>query len=282
MEGESMQSVFEQAPDEHTNRNEPAKLSCLNVWILMPGEGKKKQRQQWENPEGAESHYLLFHTHDLILSASPLRNCFIITTIANYRRSSMIRRALTVTTALIIAITGAAAAGIQQESANVPSVLNFTMNSLTGKPVNLSKYQGKVLLMVNVASFCGYTPQYAGLEELNKKYASQGLNVLGFPANEFGSQEPGSDAEIAEFCDKTYGVKFDMFSKIVVKGLGQHPLYKYLTSAATDPKFAGDVKWNFEKFLIGRDGKIVARFLSDKEPLSREVVSAIEAELAKK
>jgi glutathione peroxidase len=202
--------------------------------------------------------------------------------IPNYRRFSMIRRALTVTTALILAFTGAAAAGIQQGSTNVPSVLSFTMNSLTGKPVNLSKYQGKVLLMVNVASFCGYTPQYAGLEALNKKYASQGLNVLGFPANEFGSQEPGSDAEIGEFCDKTYGVKFDMFSKIVVKGPGQHPLYKYLTSAATDPKFAGDVKWNFEKFLIGRDGKIVARFLSDKEPLSREVVSAIEAELAKK
>lgn len=195
----------------------------------------------------------------------------------------MIRRSLIVMIALVLAITAVAVVRAQQQgSTKVPSVLNFTMNSLAGKPVNLSKYQGKVVLMVNVASFCGYTPQYTGLEELNKKYARLGLSVLGFPANEFGAQEPGSDTEIAEFCDKTYGVKFDLFSKIVVIGPGQHPLYKYLTSQATNPKSPGDVKWNFEKVLIGRDGQIVARFLSDKEPLSREVVSAIEAELNKK
>ena len=195
----------------------------------------------------------------------------------------MIRRSLIAVIALAAAATTVTVGSAQQRgSTKVPSVLDFTMNSLSGRPVNLSKYQGKVVLMVNVASFCGYTPQYAGLEALNKKYAAQGLSVVGFPANEFGSQEPGSDAEIAEFCDKTYGVKFDMFSKIVVKGAGQHPLYKYLTSPATNPKFAGDVKWNFEKFLIGRNGQIVARFLSDDEPLSREVISAIESELSKK
>jgi glutathione peroxidase len=194
------------------------------------------------------------------------------------------------TLAIILPALGAlAAAGLaamstampSQSSKQVPPVLNFKMKSLDGKDVNLSKYQGKVVLMVNVASQCGYTPQYAALETLHEKYADKGLAILGFPANEFGKQEPGSDKDIADFCKKNYGVKFDMFSKVVVKGEGQCPLYKHLTSSDTDPKFAGDIKWNFEKFLIGRDGQIVNRFSSKVKPDSDEMVKAIEAELAK-
>ena len=165
-------------------------------------------------------------------------------------------------------------------STKVPAALNFTMSSLDGKPVDLSKYQGNVVLMVNVASECGYTPQYAGLEQLHKKYSGKGLRILAFPANDFGSQEPGTNAQIAEFCQKNYGVEFDLFSKIVVKGAGQVPLYKFLTSKQTNPKFAGDVAWNFEKFLIGRNGEVIGRFLSEVEPLSGQMVSAVEKALA--
>ena len=166
-----------------------------------------------------------------------------------------------------------------QGSPKVPDSLNFTMNSLDGKPVNLAKYQGNVVLMVNVASECGYTYQYEGLQELHNKYSSRGLRILGFPSNDFGAQEPGSDSEIAQFCEKNYGVKFDMFSKIAVLGARKAPLYKYLTE--TNPKFQGNISWNFEKFLIGRDGQVIARFKSPIEPLSKEMTSAIEAALAK-
>lgn len=165
---------------------------------------------------------------------------------------------------------------------DVPAVLNFKMNRLDGKAADLSAYKGKVVLMVNVASQCGLTPQYEQLEGLHEKFSEKGLAVLGFPANEFGKQEPGSDTEISTFCKKNYGVKFDMFSKVVVKGEGQCPLYKYLTSKETDPKFAGDITWNFEKFLIGRNGEIVARFAPRVKPDAPEVVKAIEDELAKK
>ena len=164
----------------------------------------------------------------------------------------------------------------------VPPVLDFKMKRLDGKPGDLADYKGKVVLMVNVASKCGLTPQYEALEDLHEKYADKGLAVLGFPANEFGKQEPGTDAEIASFCQKDYGVKFDMFSKVVVKGDGQCPLYKFLTSKETDPKFAGPISWNFEKFLIGRNGEIVARFAPKVTPDSPEVTKAIEAELEKK
>ena len=133
--------------------------------------------------------------------------------------------------------------------------------------------------MVNVASECGYTPQYAGLEQLHKKYASKGLSILGFPSNNFGGQEPGSDPQIAEFCQKNYGVEFDMFSKITVVGKDQAPLYRYLT---THPKFPGQVEWNFEKFLIGRNGEVIGRFKSEVEPLSKQIVSTIETALAAK
>src|SRR6059036_4077460 len=183
---------------------------------------------------------------------------------------------------LITAIVLAILAGTQSKptgSTKVPAALNFTMNSIDGRPVDLSKYQGRVVLMVNVASQCGFTPQYEGLEELYKKYAANGLSILGFPSNDFGAQEPGSDAEIAQFCKQNYGVEFDMFSKIVVRGPGQAPLYKYLT---THPKFSGQVDWNFEKFLIARNGDVIARFKSEIEPASKQMVSAIENALAAK
>jgi glutathione peroxidase len=166
--------------------------------------------------------------------------------------------------------------------AKVAPVLKFKMKNLNGKDVNLSKYQGKVVLFVNVASKCGYTPQYKGLEALHEKYAKKGLAIVGVPSNDFGAQEPGSNAEIAKFCKKNYGVKFDMLGKVVVKGEGQCPLYQFLTSKKTNPKFAGPIKWNFQKFLVSRQGKVVARFDSAIEPGSKKLVKAIEAELAKK
>src|SRR5687767_3235383 len=129
----------------------------------------------------------------------------------------------------LLAIVLTLAMGTQTRStggAKVPEALNFTMNSIEGKPVGLAKYEGKVVLMVNVASQCGYTPQYAGLQDLHRKYAGRGLSILGFPSNDFGRQEPGTNAQIAEFCQKNYGVEFDMFSKIVVHGSGQAPLYR--------------------------------------------------------
>jgi glutathione peroxidase len=163
----------------------------------------------------------------------------------------------------------------------VPPVLKFKVTSLDGKPVDLSRYQGKVVMFVNVASKCGYTPQYAGLEKLHETYADRGLAILGFPANDFGQQEPGTDAEIAEFCRKNYGVDFDMFSKVAVTGESKAPLYAFLTSKESNPAFGGEVKWNFEKFLVGRDGTIVGRFSSKVEPTSPEVTKAIEAALAR-
>jgi glutathione peroxidase len=164
----------------------------------------------------------------------------------------------------------------------VPAVLNFTMKSIDGNPVELSKYQGKVVMLVNVASYCGYTKQYSALEGLHEKYAKDGLVIVGIPANEFGQQEPGSNADIKDFCTKKYNVKFDMLSKVVVKGDGQCDLYKYLTSKDTNPKFGGDIEWNFTKFLVGRNGEIVARYEPAEKPDSDKVVKVLEAELAKK
>lgn len=183
---------------------------------------------------------------------------------------------------LAAGLVAMAALGVGAKENDVPAVLSFQMKSLDGKPVDLAKYKGKVVLMVNVASKCGLTPQYKQLEALHEKYADQGLAILGFPANEFGRQEPGTDEQIAEFCEKNYGVKFDMFSKVVVKGEGQCDLYKFLTSKETNPDFAGPISWNFEKFLISRDGKVVQRFSPRVPPNDAKVIAAIEAELAKK
>jgi glutathione peroxidase len=164
----------------------------------------------------------------------------------------------------------------------VPGVLNFKMKNLEGKEVELSKYKGKVLLIVNVASKCGYTPQYKALEALHEKYGDEGLVVLGVPSNDFGGQEPGTNEEIAKFCSTKYKVKFDMLAKVPVKGDKKCDLYKYLTSKDTDPKYAGEIEWNFTKFLIGRDGEIVGRFASAVKPESKEVSEAIAKQLKKK
>ncbi len=164
----------------------------------------------------------------------------------------------------------------------VAPALNFTVNDIDGKPVKLSKYQGSVVLIVNVASKCGHTPQYASLQKLYEQYKKKGLVILAFPANEFGQQEPGTNSEIKAFCSTNYHVKFPVFSKIVVKGEGQHPLYQFLTSKETNPNFSGDIEWNFAKFLLNRKGEVVARFAAKLDPGKPEVVDVIKAELAKK
>jgi len=153
------------------------------------------------------------------------------------------------------------------------STHEFTMNSITGQPVALKQFAGKPILFVNVASKCGYTPQYTGLEELYRKYKDQGLVIVGVPANNFGSQEPGSNEEIATFCKRTYDVSFPMMSKVEVKGASIAPLYGYLT------KTGGDVKWNFTKFLVGKDGKVIERFEPGVDPLDAKMTGAIEKAL---
>jgi glutathione peroxidase len=176
-----------------------------------------------------------------------------------------------------------ARAGEKKRDKKVPAVLKFKMKGIDGKDVDLSQYQGKVVLIVNVASKCGYTPQYKGLQAIYEKYKDKGLVVVGVPANDFLKQEPGTDAEIAKFCESKYGVTFPMLAKVpTIVGEKKVPLYAHLTSKETDPKFAGEVKWNFTKFLIGRDGEIANRFEPKVEPDSKEVTEAIEAELAKK
>jgi glutathione peroxidase len=158
-------------------------------------------------------------------------------------------------------------------------MLHGKLKSLGGQEVDLTQYHGKVLLIVNVASECGYTPQYRGLQALYDKYGQSGFRVLGFPCNQFGRQEPGTSEQIAQFCQKNYGVTFDVFEKIDVNGKNQCDLYKYLTSPDTNPKGAGPIQWNFEKFLIARDGTPVARFGSGVAPESKSLVEAIEREL---
>jgi glutathione peroxidase len=189
---------------------------------------------------------------------------------------------------LVCALAGLAllAAAVQADSKDkgdkkVPAVLNFKMKGIDGKDVDLARYQGKVVLFVNVASQCGYTKQYKQLQALHDKYAKDGLAIVGVPANEFGAQEPGTNEEIAKFCDSKFGVKFDLLAKTVVKGEGICPLYKFLTSKETDPQFGGEIDWNFTKFVVGRNGAIVARFEPAVKPDAKEVVDAIEAELKK-
>ncbi len=159
------------------------------------------------------------------------------------------------------------------------TVLDFTLKNIDGKETALSAYKGKVLMLVNVASKCGYTPQYEGLQALYAKYKDQGLVVLGIPANNFGAQEPGTNEEIKQFCTLKYNVSFPMFAKISVKGDDIHPLYKFLTDKTTDPQFGGDIKWNFNKFLVARDGKLIARFESGDKPEGEKVTQAVEQAL---
>jgi glutathione peroxidase len=159
------------------------------------------------------------------------------------------------------------------------TIYEFKPTNINGEETSLSEFQGNVLLIVNTASECGYTPQYEGLQALYEQYKDQGLVILGFPANNFGGQEPGTDNEIKKFCKVNYGVDFPMFSKVSVKGHDQHPLFKYLTSAE-NPDFTGEIKWNFEKFLIGTNGELKHRFRSATEPQSQEITKAIEKELS--
>jgi len=170
----------------------------------------------------------------------------------------------------------------QTSSGTPASVLDFTLKDIDGKDVPLAKFQGKVLLLVNTASQCGNTPQYKGLQETYQKYKDQGFEVLAFPANEFGAQEPGTDEQIKQFCAANYKVGFPLFSKIVVNGKDIHPLYKYLTSEDTNPRFAGPISWNFAKFLVNRKGEVIARFDPGVVPESPEVIGAIERALAEK
>ncbi|MBM4090618.1 MAG: glutathione peroxidase [Planctomycetes bacterium] len=169
----------------------------------------------------------------------------------------------------------------EKEQTTVPPALNFKMKSLAGNDVDLGKYQGRVLLIVNVASQCGLTPQYKELQAVHEKYSEKGLSILGFPCNQFGKQEPGSAEEIRDFCSLNYGVTFDMFAKIEVNGEEACGLYKYLTALDTKPKEKGSISWNFEKFVIGRDGQVLARFAPRTKPDDPELTKLIETELAK-
>jgi glutathione peroxidase len=177
----------------------------------------------------------------------------------------------------LAAVIGMATLPAPEADAAAPKtgVLSYTMKNIDGKQVPLSKYKGKVLLIVNTASLCGNTPQYASLEKLHEQYGKQGLRILAFPANNFGKQEPGTDKEIKFFCTSKYNTKFDIFSKISVKGEDQAPLYRYLTNKKTNPQFGGDIEWNFAKFLVNRNGEVVARFPAGHDPLSPDVVAAV-------
>jgi glutathione peroxidase len=156
---------------------------------------------------------------------------------------------------------------------------DISVNTLAGQPSSLSELDGKTLLVVNVASKCGLTPQYTGLEKLQERFADRGFSVVGFPCNQFGGQEPGTADEIAEFCSATYGVTFPMFEKIEVNGPDRHPIYTELTAVPDEKGEAGDIQWNFEKFLVGPDGTVLARFRPMTAPDAEELVSAIEANL---
>lgn len=175
-------------------------------------------------------------------------------------------------TALLLALT--ASMGTTEQT----SLYDFTVQDIDGEQVSLKQYEGQVILVVNVASKCGYTPQYEGLQKIYDKYKDDGFVILGFPANNFNSQEPGSDQEIKQFCTLEYGVEFPMFSKVSVKGEDQAALFSYLTSLPNDD-FDGEIKWNFEKFLIDKNGLLKRRFRSSVEPQSESLVTAIEKEL---
>jgi glutathione peroxidase len=180
-------------------------------------------------------------------------------------------------------LTGDSKSDLKTETATVeiPETLKFKMKAIDGKEVDLAQYAGKVVLIVNTASRCGMTPQYKDLQMLHEKYSEKGLVILGFPCNQFGGQEPGSEAEIKSFCDKNYGVKFDMFAKVDVKGKQVCDLFKLLTTMDVKPAGAGDVRWNFEKFVLDKSGQLIARYGSRVRPDSSEIVDLLESELAK-
>jgi glutathione peroxidase len=175
-------------------------------------------------------------------------------------------------------------AGFAEETVSpAPPALAFSMKNIDGQSVDLSKYEGKVVLFVNVASKCGYTKQYTGLQQLHEKYSSKGLAVVGVPCNQFGGQEPGSNEEIKQFCSSKYSVTFDMLDKVNVNDDSKAkacPLYGYLTSVDTKPATKGNIKWNFEKFLLDRKGNVIGRFGSGVEPTSAELTAAIEKALS--
>jgi glutathione peroxidase len=185
-----------------------------------------------------------------------------------------------IVSAVLACVVAATSVADEKGEKKVGPALKFKMKGIDGKEVDLSQFQGKVVMYVNVASKCGLTPQYEGLQKLHDKYSKEGLVIVGVPANEFGAQEPGTDSEIEKFCTTNYGVKFPMLSKVVVKGEGTCPLYSFLTGK--DAKFPGDITWNFEKFLVGRNGEVVSRFKPTVKPDDTKLVQSIEAELAKK
>jgi glutathione peroxidase len=160
------------------------------------------------------------------------------------------------------------------------SVFDYTLNSIDGQPTSLSAYKGKVVMLVNVASRCGYTPQYTALEAIYEKYKDQGFVIVGIPANNFGAQEPGTNQEIKTFCQSKYSVKFPMMAKVSVKGGDKTALYQFLTDKAANPKTGGEIQWNFTKFLVGPDGQVITRFEPAVTPDSAEVTTAIEKALA--
>ena len=187
---------------------------------------------------------------------------------------------LWMSSSLVLACCGIVVGGDQTDKKKDASpVLSFSMQNIDGKDLFLGDLQGDVLLMVNVASECGLTPQYKDLEALYRKYKDQGLRVLAFPANNFGAQEPGSNKEIKQFCRTKYDVTFDLFAKVSVKGDEKCDLYKYLTDENRNGSFGGEIRWNFQKFLINRQGAVVARFDPRDAPLSEKVVQAVEAAL---
>jgi glutathione peroxidase len=176
---------------------------------------------------------------------------------------------------LILMLCAAASMAVAQAS----SIYDFTMKSIDGQQVSLSSFHGKVVLLVNVASKCGFTPQYSALESVYEKYKDKGFVIVGVPANNFAQQEPGTDAEIKQFCTNKYNVSFPMMSKVSVLGEDKTPLYVFLTDKSTDPKFAGDIKWNFTKFLFDRNGNPIDRFEPPVKPDAPEVITAIEGAL---
>jgi glutathione peroxidase len=184
--------------------------------------------------------------------------------------------------AALLVVSSAAIVAAQDSARKPTSVLDFHVKDIDGKDVDLAKFKGKVLLIVNTASQCGNTPQYKDLQAIYEKYKDQGFEVLAFPANEFGAQEPGDNQQIKEFCSTHYKVGFPLFSKIVVKGEGIHPLYAFLTSEQTNPKFAGKIGWNFAKFLVDKNGHVIARFQPGENPASDKVTGDIEKALADK